>query len=64
MDGHFRTLAIGAAIECGDGMHLRQRMIKLRWMGFEAEADAIADEIARRRCEPPPRLPFAAPSTD
>lgn len=65
MDGGFAIInVIDASTRCEDGLRLRQRVLKLRWMGLEAEADRLADKIQHLDCELPRPLPRRVPSTD
>jgi hypothetical protein len=65
MDGSFAMLRmIEGSERCEDGLKLRQRLVKLRWMGLDAEADRLADEILHLDCERPRSLPRRIPATD
>ena len=65
MDGDFAMIdAIDASARCEDGLRLRQRVLKLRWMRLDAEADRLAEKILNLDCELPRSLPRRAPATD
>jgi hypothetical protein len=65
MDGDFAVIrAAEASARCEDGLRLRQRLHKLRWMRLDAEADQLAAEIAKLDCELPRWLPPRIPATD
>jgi hypothetical protein len=65
MDGGFAMIRmIEPQGQCEDGLRLRQRVAKLRWMGLDAEADRLADEILHLDCELARTLPRRVPATD
>lgn len=65
MDGSFVMMRmVQGPGRCEDGLKLRERLAKLRWMGLEAEADRLADEILHLDCERPRSLPRRVPATD
>lgn len=49
---------------CSEGLTLRRKLEKLRWLGLESEADQVALKIARLACRLPAAVPSAALSTD
>jgi hypothetical protein len=65
MDGDF-TMArmIEAPRRCEDGLKLRERLVKLRWMRLDGEADRLANEILNLDCALPRTLPRRVPDTD
>lgn len=65
MDGDFALIrAIETSVRCEDGLRLRQRLSKLRWMRLDAEADQLAAEIAKLDCDMPRWLSPRIPATD
>lgn len=58
------TLLSGSADYCDDGLWLRRKMQKLRWMGLEREADRLAHQIAELMCEHPIVIPDIDGQTD
>ena len=65
MDGGFIMIdAIDVSARCEDGLRLRQRVVKLRWMRLDAEADRLAEKILNLDCELPRSLPRRVPATD
>ncbi len=65
MDGNFgTTLAREGREECEPGLHLRQRLLKLRWLHLDGEADRLAAEISNLDCDLPRRLPPRTFPTD
>ena len=65
MDGDF-TMArmIRPPRQCEDGLKLRERLLKLRWMRLDGEADKLANEILSLDCELPRTLPRRFSVTD
>ena len=49
---------------CAEGLELRDRIAKLRWLGFEEEADQAAADLSARDCEMPSVLPTNPRQTD
>lgn len=49
---------------CDDGLRLRYKVQKLRWMGLEREADQLAHIVSRLRCGLPHAVPSVERSTD
>lgn len=65
MDGGFAIInAVETSTCCEDGLRLRQRVLKLRWMRLDAEADRLAEKILNLDCELPRSLPRRVPATD
>jgi hypothetical protein len=65
MDGDFGTTPVKEGREeCTEGLHLRQRLLKLRWLRLDSEANRLAAEISKLDCELPRRLPPRAFPTD
>ncbi|HZS83852.1 MAG TPA: hypothetical protein VFA50_13335 [Stellaceae bacterium] len=52
------------SVRCEEGLRLRQRLNKLRWMRLDTEADRLAAEIARLECDLPRWLSPGIPETD
>lgn len=49
---------------CDDGLRLRHKVQKLRWMGLEREADLLAQDISERACQQPVAVPGIDVATD
>ncbi|HKS86947.1 MAG TPA: hypothetical protein VJR71_15825 [Pseudolabrys sp.] len=49
---------------CDDGLRLRHKLQKLRWMGFEREADQLAHDISELTCQQPVAVPGIGDATD
>lgn len=58
------TLVTGTADYCDDGLRLRHKVQKLRWMGFEREADELVHKIAELTCRHPIMIPDIDGTTD
>ena len=54
----------GQVRHCREGLELRDRIAKLRWLGLEEEADQAAADLSARDCEMPSALPANPPQTD
>lgn len=61
MDGN---VTLGRRMQCEDGLRLRLRLVKLRWMGLDREADRLATQISELDCELPHPLPPPVFPTD
>jgi hypothetical protein len=46
------------------GLRLRRRVVKLRWMGLDGEADRAATEVSKIECVLPPAIPSVPAETD
>lgn len=65
MDGGFAVIHGDDRFDrCEEGLRLRQRMLKLRWLRLDVEADQLANEILTRECELPKSLSRRIPDTD
>jgi hypothetical protein len=65
MDSNFMaTRTLEASTRCEAGLRLRRRLLKLRWMGLESEADQIANEILRLERDISPSLAPRISATD
>ncbi|GEM_PF-3187684 len=62
MDG--ATASRGSTRYCDDGLRLRYKVQKLRWMRLEREADQLARIVGRLRCGLPQAIPAIKHSTD
>lgn len=49
---------------CDDGLRLRHKVQKLRWMGLEREADQLAHDISELMCQQPVAVPGIEVATD
>lgn len=49
---------------CEDGLKLRQKLQKLRWMGLDSEADEMALAIGSLHCGLPKAIAANIPQTD
>lgn len=49
---------------CDDGLRLRHKVQKLRWMGLEREADLLARDINELACQQPVAVPGIDVATD
>lgn len=58
------TWTIGTGYYCDDGLRLRHKVQKLRWMGLEREADQLAHQIAELSCQRPIVIPDVDVPTD
>lgn len=65
MTGNEKTDEVRGQIRhCKEGLELRDRIAKLRWLGLEEEADQAAADLSARNCEIPSALPVNPPQTD
>ncbi len=65
MSGNAAWIAGGEnAGQCEAGRRLWQRLLKLRWLRLEGEAEEVASEIAALDCAEPLRLPQRIFPTD
>jgi hypothetical protein len=65
MDGGFAVIRDDQRFDrCAPGLRLRQRLVKLRWLRLDAEADQLANEILDLECELPKPLSRRIPDTD
>ena len=53
-----------AAELCDRGFALRTRLVKLRWMGLDGEADRVAEALGALECARPATLPLPMPRID
>lgn len=60
----FFTEIVEPAGYCGKGLELRHKVQKLRWMGFEREADELAQRIEGLDCALPRAVVPPPSSTD
>lgn len=58
------TDANGLARYCEDGLRLRHKVQKLRWMGLEGEADQLVREIGGLGCHLPQAIAMGESATD
>ncbi len=58
------TESAGPANYCDEGLQLRHKVQKLRWMGFEHEGDALTHKIETLCCGLPQALVPPHYSTD
>jgi hypothetical protein len=49
---------------CEDGLRLRRKLLKLRWMGLDREADEVADAIGNLQCGLPKAVAPNIAATD
>ncbi|MDE2167284.1 MAG: hypothetical protein KGJ66_13225 [Alphaproteobacteria bacterium] len=54
----------GSTGYCEDGLKLRHKVQKLRWMGLEREADRLVQQIAELTCQHPIAIPGIEDPTD
>lgn len=54
----------GPSDYCDDGLRLRHKAQKLRWMGLEREADQLTCQIRELGCQEPIVVPKAHVATD
>ncbi len=51
MDSNFDPVVVDEREgECGEGLQLRQHVLKLHWLGLDSEADRLAGQIAALDC--------------
>lgn len=58
------TLEASSFDYCDDGLRLRHKVQKLRWMGLEWEADRLVHQIAELTCQHPVVIPDIDVATD
>jgi hypothetical protein len=61
---HGRLESEAQAGYCEDGLRLRHKLLKLRWMGLEREADEVADAIGDLQCRLPKVVATNIAATD
>jgi len=65
MEGVYPIGHIAGTIDARDDeLDLRQRIMKLRWLGLDPEADTLGTRIGRSWHDARPTIPIAARETD